>query len=276
LGRAAPSFTDFLVASGAKVIDGPLSQVLGGQVLGQNPARPTIVLFDLDGTLVHHTNPRVLQMLEFLDDLSHGSGRLAARFRLMRRSQLATRQNSSSLVVHRTMHRLRRKSVEAMLQPCEAMRSVLDLLRANGIPMGMVSNGLGKGYGQDVLDAFDLRQYFSTCIFREDVRQGKPSAEPILAALGSIGRPITRSDVVWYVGDQRKDITSALVAAGQSGHAILPIGLGARAAIASADNRVSIRQVMWSAADLIKLVESTFLVDEPIGPSLPFAYPATS
>lgn len=214
-------------------------------------------------------------MLEFLDDVSHGGGRLAARFRLMRRSQLVTRPKASSLVVHRTMHRLRRKSVDAMLQPCDAMRSVLDLLRANGIPMGMVSNGLGKGYGHDVLDAFDLRKYFSTCIFREDVRQGKPSAEPILQALGSIGRPIRHSDVIWYVGDQRKDITSALAAARQTGHAILPIALGARAAVASADNRVSIRQVMWSAADLINLVECAFLEGEPIGPSLPLAYSAT-
>lgn len=245
--------------------------MFGGQVLGQNPARPTIVLFDLDGTLVHHINPRVLQMLEFLDDVSHGSGRLAARYRLMRRSQLVTERKSSSLIVHRTMHRLRRKSVEAMLQPCEAMRSVLDLLRANGIPMGIVSNGLGKGYGQDVLDAFDLRKYFATCIFREDVCQGKPSAEPILHALGAIGRPISRSDVVWYVGDQRKDITSALAAARQSGYAILPIALGARAALASAENCISIRQVMWSAADLINLVECSFPAVDPC-PTISLAY----
>ncbi len=203
-------------------------------------------------------------MLEFLDDLSHGSGRFAARFRLMRRSQLVTGPKTPSLVVHRTMHRLRRKSVEAMLQPCDAMRSVLDLLRSNGIPMGMVSNGLGKGYGHDVLDAFDLRKYFATCIFREDVTHGKPTAEPVLKALGSIGRPIRRSDVIWYVGDQRKDITSALAAARQSGHAILPIALGARAAIASAENRVSIKQVMWSAADLINMVECAFPVDAPL------------
>jgi phosphoglycolate phosphatase len=212
-------------------------------------------------------------MLEFLDDVSHGSGRLAARFRLMRRSQVVPTPKASKLVVHRTMHRLRRKSVEAMLQPCDTLRSVLDHLRANAIPMGMVSNGLGKGYGHDVLDAFDLRQYFATCIFREDVCQGKPSAEPILQALAAIGRPISRSDVIWYVGDQRKDITAALAAARQSGYAILPIALGARAALASADNSISIRQVMWSATDLISLVESAFPAAE-LGPTFPLAYAA--
>jgi len=238
--------------------------VIGGQVLGQIPTRPTIVLFDLDGTLVHHVNPRVLQMLEFLDDVSHGSGRLAARFRLMRRNQWKARPKTSSLVVHRTIHRLRRKSVAQMLRPCATMQSVLELLGSNGIPMGMVSNGLGKGYGQDVLDAFDLRKYFTTCIFREDVRQGKPSAEPILRALGSIGRPLRSSDVIWYVGDQRKDITCALAAAGQSGHTILPIAVGARAALASAENRIPIRQVMWSAADLVDAVTSAFPAEDTL------------
>ncbi|KFC71770.1 phosphoglycolate phosphatase [Devosia sp. LC5] len=161
-----------------------------------------------------------------------------------------------------------------MLQPCATMRSVLDLLRANDIPMGMVSNGLGKGYGQDVLDAFDLRKYFATCVFREDVRQGKPSAEPILRALDTIGRPLRSSDVIWYVGDQRKDITSALAAARQTSQAILPIAVGARAALASAENHIPARQVMWSAADLVDAVALAFPVEEPLallamGPARP-------
>ena len=33
--------------------------------------KPTIVLFDMDGTTVRHVNPVLLNILEWLDDLSH-------------------------------------------------------------------------------------------------------------------------------------------------------------------------------------------------------------
>ena len=89
-----------------------------------------------------------------------------------------------------------------------------------------------------------------------------------------VAAPVKRKPATYpLTGDQRKDITSALAAARQSGHAILPIALGERAALASADHAISIRQVMWSAADLISLVESAFPAAE-LGPAFPLAYAA--
>jgi phosphoglycolate phosphatase len=219
---------------------------------------PTIVLFDLDGTLVHHVNPRVLQALEFLDDCSHRVARLVARFRLRRRKQATEPQKAPTLLVHRAIHRVRRKSVEEMLVPCETLRTVLERLRSNGVVLCVVSNGLGRGYGHDVLEAFDLKKYFSACIFREDVCRGKPWPDSILAALNGIGRSVRGRDVIWYVGDQRKDIDAAMAASAQLRKPIVPVALGARAALRAVEGDCPNLQVAWSANDLDSLTEKLF------------------
>ncbi|MCP8882446.1 HAD family hydrolase [Devosia sp. XJ19-1] len=218
------------------------------------------MLFDLDGTLVHHVNPRVLQMLEFLDDCSHRGGRLVARFRLARRGR-TVQKPAPKLLVHKAIHKVRRKSVEQMLVPCETMRGVLERLRSEGVAMGVVSNGLGRGYGHDVLEAFDLKKYFSTAVFREDVARGKPWPDSLLAALDGIGRELRRNDVIWYIGDQRKDIGAAVAASQAIGHAVRPIALGARAALGAVEARLAPAQIMWSALDFERTVAAAFEPD---------------
>lgn len=214
------------------------------------------MLFDLDGTLVHHVNPRVLQMLEFLDDCSHRGGRLAARFRLARRKCVSER--APKLLVHKAIHKVRRKSVKDMLEPCESMRNVLERLRDEGVTLGVVSNGLGRGYGHDVLEAFDLKKYFSTAVFREDVPRGKPWPDSIVTALGRIGRDLRGSDAIWYIGDQRKDIAAAQAASAEMGRLIRPYALGARAALGAVEARLSPSQIMWSASDFERTISAAF------------------
>ncbi|UYO00030.1 MAG: HAD hydrolase-like protein [Devosia sp.] len=231
---------------------------IGGTPLADSAKRPTIVLFDLDGTLVHHVNPRVLQTLEMLDDLSHGAVRLVARFRLLRRQTRATRKSPPRLVVHRIIHRFRRKSVAQMLQPCATMRSVLERLAAEGVLLGLVSNGLGRGYGHDVVETFDLRRFFNSLVFREDVSRGKPSPDSLVASLQSIGRNLRANDVIWYIGDQRKDISAALAASDVVGRPIRPFALGPRAASGARQAQLHASQVMWTAADFDKLVSAMF------------------
>lgn len=221
---------------------------------------------------MHHVNPRVLQMLEFLDDCSHRGGRLVARFRLARRSRSAA-QRAPKLLVHKAIHKVRRKSVDQMLVPCETMRSVLERLRAEGVTLGVVSNGLGRGYGHDVLETFDLRKYFSAAVFREDVARGKPWPDSIIAALHGIGRELRRNDVIWYVGDQRKDIAAAQAASQVVGHTVRPFALGARAALGAVEARLSPAQIMWSAIDFERAVQTAF-APEGIEPSLIDPLPA--
>lgn len=231
---------------------------MGDATLDSNQTPPTIVLFDLDGTLVHHINPRVLQALEFLDDCSHRAARLVARFRLMRRQSNAAPRKAPKLLVHRAIHRVRRKSVDQMLVPCDTLRAVLDRLHENGVVLGLVSNGLGRGYGHDVLEAFDLKKYFTTCVFREDVARGKPSPDSIMAALGNIGRGLRARDVIWYVGDQRKDVDAALSAAANLSRKITPVALGPRAALRAMDGDCPHLQIAWSAHDLDRLTADLF------------------
>lgn len=210
---------------------------------------------------MHHVNPRVLQMLEFLDDCSHRGGRLVARFRLARRNR-KTSKNMPKLLVHRAIHKVRRKSVDQMLVPCETMRDVLDKLRAEGVALGVVSNGLGRGYGHDVLETFGLKPYFNSAVFREDVARGKPWPDSILAALKGIGRELRHNDVIWYIGDQQKDIGAAQAASQTLGHAIRPFALGARAALGAVEARLAPTQIMWSAADFERHVTAAFASDD--------------
>jgi len=241
---------------------GKFGDNLGDATLDSNLKPPTIVLFDLDGTLVHHVNPRVLQTLEFLDDCSHRAARLVARFRLMRRHAAAAPCKAPKLLVHRAIHRVRRKSVEEMLLPCETLRSVLERLRANGVLLGVVSNGLGRGYGHDVLEAFDLKKYFSACIFREDVSRGKPWPDSILAALKGLGRDLRARDVIWYIGDQRKDVDAAMAASVSLARPIVPVALGPRAALRAMDGDCLNLQIAWSAHELERVFADIFEADE--------------
>jgi phosphoglycolate phosphatase len=241
--------------------------------LTDDTKRPTIVLFDLDGTLVHHVNPRVLQALEFLDDCSHRTGRLVARFRLHRRNMASESRKAPKLLVHRAIHKVRRKSVEEMLVPCSTMRTVLEKLHAEGVTLGVVSNGLGRGYGHDVLEAFDLRKYFSACVFREDVARGKPWPDSIVTALHGIGRDIRRSDEIWYIGDQRKDIGAAFAASAEVGKTIRSFALGARAALC-ADPALAPSQIMWTPSDFERTISALFPRQEqqaPLGYTVPAA-----
>ncbi|WP_345890853.1 HAD family hydrolase [Devosia oryzisoli] len=217
-----------------------------------------MVLFDLDGTLVHHVNPRVLQALEFLDDCSHRTGRLAARFRLARRQCLTAEKKAPKLLVHRAIHRVRRKSVEDILVPCATMQNVLERLRDNGVAMGVVSNGLGRGYGHEVLEAFDLQKFFATCVFREDVVRGKPWPDSILAAVNQIRRMPRRNDEIWYIGDQRKDIRAVQAASAALGVTIRPFALGARAALAAVEARLHPAQIMLTPGDFERAVNAAF------------------
>jgi len=254
---ALPAITGFWVVRRGELrhLAGP---PLGASPLAEQAKRPTIVLFDLDGTLVHHVNPRVLQTLEFLDDFSHRTGRLVARFRLARRQRAAALKKTPRLLVHKAIHKVRRKSVEEMLEPCATMRAVLERLRRNGVTLALVSNGLGRGYGHDVLEAFDLKQYFAACIFREDVARGKPWPDSIVAALKATGRRLRPSDVIWYIGDQRKDIRAAQAATEALGLPIRPIALGARAALAAVEARLSPGQIMLTPADFERSIVSAF------------------
>lgn len=192
--------------------------------------KPTIVLFDMDGTTVRHINPRLLGALEKIDDAFYHITRFAHKKEAFLYD--AEPDIEPSLLVHRMLHKFRRKPVEQIVQPCPGIFSLLNLLRESDISIGIVSNGLGKGYGFDILKKFGLDLYYESKTFREHIARSKPHPDPILRGLARFNREITSADVVWYIGDRHKDIVAAIAADKASPAKIIPFSYGIPAALA--------------------------------------------
>ena len=173
--------------------------------------KPIIVLFDMDGTIVRHVHPKLLAVLERLDDCCYKLSKLFSRNKKIEDLSEEPSKNKR-LLVHRALHKFRRKPVEQIVEPCPGIFSLLNLLKEENISLGVVSNGLGKGYGHDILEKFNLESYFDIKIFREDIQKSKPHPDPIIRALRAIKEDFLETDIVWYIGDHHKDIMAALAA----------------------------------------------------------------
>jgi phosphoglycolate phosphatase len=222
-------------------------------------AKPDIVIFDMDGTTVRHINPRLLLLLEWADDMMFKFSVL--RDWLLRRHAKGAifapgiipdfkSQKKPKLIVHRVMHKVRRKDVEQIVEPCPGIYLVLELLARHGIPLGLISNGLGKGYGHDILEKFDLEKYFRATIFREDIKKSKPHPDSLLLALQTMNVETQAGDVVWYIGDRHKDISAALAAGKILPAKFEPIAYGLNAAVAVMEKGVSPDNIIMSYQDM--------------------------
>lgn len=221
--------------------------------------KPTIVLFDMDGTTVRHLNPWLLSILEWLDDSSYKCAKFFSRvFRhKIHHVPLAEYHKGKrpKLLVTRAMHKMRRKPVEQIVAPCPGIYDILDILKNNNIQIGLVSSGLGKGYGHDVLKTFDLEQYFSATIFREDGPKAKPHPDPLLLALSQLKKDVTPDDVIWYIGDRRKDVQAALAAAEHLPCPVIPLAYNLHAGIAILENNLPVDNIIMAWPDMLPRLE---------------------
>lgn len=219
--------------------------------------RPTIVLFDMDGTTVRHVNPLFLSILEFIDDAMYKVSRF-----IYRNHEIVDLSEDPAmtrgLLVHRMLHKFRRKPVDKIVQPCPGVVRLLKLFKQHNIPMGIVSNSLGKGYGHDILEKFNLTPYFPTQIFREDILKSKPHPDPILRALRAIKDMPSAEDVVWYIGDRHKDVIAALAANKLSECKIIPFSYGINAAVAILQNNVGTDHIIMSYHDFAVRIKHLF------------------
>lgn len=227
--------------------------------------RPTIVIFDMDGTAVRHVNPALLHILEWMDDISFLLVRFF-RWLLRRRAQgpilppgeEPKAQRPPRLLVHRALHKFRRKSVEQIVQPCPGLFEVLEFLKMRGIPLALISNGLGSGYGHEIMEKFALEQYFPSSVFREDSPKSKPSPEPLKLALERLNISPKSTDVIWYIGDRHKDVTAALALRNLIPAKVEPIAFGLNAAIAVLEKGVSPDHIIMSFYDMRDRLEDLF------------------
>lgn len=213
-----------------------------------NIEKPTIVLFDMDGTTVRHIHPRLLGVLELIDD---GMFKTASWFHRKNPHPDFSQelQKKPRLLVHRALHKFRRKEVDQIVQPCPGIYALLNMFRDAGIPMGIVSNGLGKGYGHDILMKFNLSEFFTAQIFREDIQRSKPHPDPLLRALREIKDPITADDVIWYIGDRHKDVIAALAASEVLPAHVVPFAYGLKAAVAILEKGLPPEQIIMNYTD---------------------------
>ena len=157
--------------------------------------KPDIVIFDMDGTTVRHVNPLLLSCLEFLDNAIYAVARLFSR-----KKEITDFSHDPAaprgMLVHRMLHKFRRKPVEQIVQPCPGIYLLLNYLRDQNVRLAIASNGLGKGYGHDILQKFKLEQYFEQQIFREDVSKSKPHPDGILRVLNLMDNTPEPGDVL--------------------------------------------------------------------------------
>lgn len=217
--------------------------------------KPTIVLFDMDGTIVRHVNPWVLHVLERMDDFSHKCAALFSRLfrRKIESPPLVEFRDGKrkKLLVHRAMHKIRRKPVEEIVEPCPGIYAVLDLLQKHDIRMGIVSTALGKGYGHDVLKKFDLERYFEVSVFREDIPRPKPYPDPLLQALDKMKKKPDENDHIWYIGDRHKDIKAALAAEIHLPCTIQPLAYNLNAAMEILKHNIHTDHIIMAWPDLV-------------------------
>jgi len=226
---------------------------------------PTVVIFDMDGTTVRHLNPLVLHALEKIDDIGFRISKIIDwLFRRKAQGPIVSQKEEEEyrkwrkprLYGHRLLHKVRRKEVDEMVEPCPGIYQVLKLLKDRNIPMALASNGLGKGYGHDIIHRFGLEEYFKTTIFREDVRKSKPNPEGLLKALKDMGANVGEGDVVWHIGDRHKDIKATLAAGQQLPCEMVPVAYGLNAAAAILENKIGTDHIFLSYQDMFKKLKA--------------------
>ncbi len=219
--------------------------------------KPTIVLFDMDNTTIRHVNPRLIGCIEFLDNALYAVTNIFRRKReIVDFSEEPAKRKR--LLVHHALHKFRRKEIEQIVEPCPGIYALLTLLKKNNVRLGIVSNGLGKGYGHDVLEKFNLEHFFEIDIFREDVQKSKPHPDPILRAVRAMdGEELCEEDggVIWYIGDRHKDIKATLAADKILSCKILPFSYGLNAAMAVLQNNVGADHIILNYFDFIARIK---------------------
>ncbi len=135
--------------------------------------------------------------------------------------------------------------------------------------MRLASNGLGKGYGHDILEKFELEKYFRVSIFREDIKKSKPNPEPILLTLRKMEISLTADDVIWYIGDRHKDVTACINAQAHLPCPIVPIAYGFNAAVAVIEKNIGPDHILMSWFDIYAKLEKLLGNVIPASPVFP-------
>jgi phosphoglycolate phosphatase len=177
--------------------------------LGEKIVNP-IILFDLDGTLIDSTEA----ILESFHHSLHTHGEKTDVSDEMITSQIghplevmfaAVGIASSMIDAHVSTYKLYYREIsrqKTVLLPdaADAIREASAFAR-----LGIVTTKTGL-YSRELMEHFELMEYFEVLIGREHVENPKPHPEPIWTALEQMNG---KREGAWMIGDTRLDIEAA-------------------------------------------------------------------
>jgi len=179
------------------------------------------VLFDLDGTLLDCIMPMQEAFVKVVESMGvtiteeerRNVGENLSKILITRSSPLANISflwrlgKYVGLPPHKRVHMIvltyyRLKYIANNSNLFNGVPEVLEALRNRGVKMAIVTTRSRKEL-LHILKMFSIESYFGATVSRDDVKNGKPSPDPLLFALKQLG---LRPDETAMVGDMPTDI----------------------------------------------------------------------
>jgi phosphoglycolate phosphatase len=178
----------------------------------------TIILFDLDGTLIDSTEA-ILKCFD--DSFKHFGLKTPADEKIKALighpldymyAHLGIEEEKvwDFVAVYKMHYRERSKPMTKFLP--NAVASIKEA--ASFARLGIVTTKTGE-YSRILLEHMGVMDYFEVLIGREDVENPKPHPEPIEKALAQMGvdlESVKKSNTIWMIGDTCMDLLSAKAA----------------------------------------------------------------
>jgi phosphoglycolate phosphatase-like HAD superfamily hydrolase len=207
-----------------------------GLAAGSAPKRPDAVLFDWDGTLSDDQAVNSAVVAEVFKRLGFAMPPAEEVERVWRTDKIVFYERFFPGVARETVDKTYYGVLEAARRGEElggrrfdripllpGALALLKSLKARGVRLAVVSNKPEKALLLE-LEKSGTLPYFEYVQGLKDGREGKPSPQPILEALGAMGLPAGN---VWYVGNELTDMQ----AAGAAGAKPVLIGRSSKAAV---------------------------------------------
>ncbi len=163
------------------------------------------VLFDFDGTLMD-SEPAVIasysHVFEVFGDISEFTEerRVEVIGPPLRTEMEKFFPGLDPEVIMEEYRRFQDERLKELMRPMDNAEKLLDHLKKEGYPVGIVTSRLRASL-ENILNVFDLREYFDVLVCQDDGLPSKPDPAGILLACEKTGR---NSSV--YVGDSVTDL----------------------------------------------------------------------
>ncbi|MDA3967624.1 MULTISPECIES: HAD family hydrolase [Helicobacter] len=173
--------------------------------------KQTIVLFDLDGTLIDSTEAICESFNKVFESHNKNKPNL----------EILTSKIGYTLEDMFEALEVPKDSIPTYVESYKKYYREICNIKTNLLPnakdsiieaysfahLGIVTTKTGK-YSKELLEHFGLLKYFSCVIGREDVTYPKPNKEPVIKAINAISKNIAK-DNIYLIGDTQLDIQAA-------------------------------------------------------------------